>query len=313
MGYKATDKMFDVICDEFHLLQMMSRFGIPMGFGEKTVSQVCEAEGVDTKTFLAVANHMKHGPDTGTYDVAQISVRALTAYLRQAHAYFLDYQLPAIRRKLIAAIDCASNEVAYLILRFYDEYMGDVRRHMAFEEKRVFSYVEGLLEGKLPPEGGFRIGQFARSHVGIDKKLQELKNLIIKYYKAEAGEQLNSVLFDIFTCEADLRQHCAVEDNLFVPAVEHLEMQIAEGCNEAENEQTAPPPAETLSEREKEIVGCIVRGMSGKEIADKLFISVNTVMTHRKNIFRKLNIHSVSGLTIYAIVGGIVRLDEVKL
>ena len=53
--------------------------------------------------------------------------------------------------------------------------------------------------------------------------------------------------------------------------------------------------------------------MSGKEIADKLFISVNTVMTHRKNIFRKLNIHSVSGLTIYAIVGGIVRLDEVKL
>ena len=70
---------------------------------------------------------------------------------------------------------------------------------------------------------------------------------------------------------------------------------------------------ETLSEREKEIVVCIVRGMTGKEIADRLFISVNTVLTHRKNISRKLNIHSVAGLTIYAIVNGLVNINELKI
>lgn len=69
----------------------------------------------------------------------------------------------------------------------------------------------------------------------------------------------------------------------------------------------------SLSQREKEIVGCVVRGMTNKEIAEKLFISVHTVITHRRNITRKLQIHSAAGLTIYAIVNKLVELSEVKL
>ena len=52
--------------------------------------------------------------------------------------------------------------------------------------------------------------------------------------------------------------------------------------------------------------------MSNKDVADKLFISINTVLTHRKNIFRKLDIHSISGLTIYAVVNGLITLDEIR-
>lgn len=69
----------------------------------------------------------------------------------------------------------------------------------------------------------------------------------------------------------------------------------------------------SLSQREKEIVGCVVRGMTNKEIAEKLYISVHTVITHRRNITRKLQIHSAAGLTIYAIVNKLVELNEVKL
>ncbi|MBR6818922.1 MAG: response regulator transcription factor, partial [Bacteroidaceae bacterium] len=68
-----------------------------------------------------------------------------------------------------------------------------------------------------------------------------------------------------------------------------------------------------LSEREKEVIVEVVRGRSNKEIAEHMFISVNTVMTHRRNISRKLQIHSPAGLTIYAIVNGLVKLDDVKL
>lgn len=319
VSYKETDKMFDVISDEYHLLQMMSRFGIPLGFGEKTVSEVCRAHGVDTQTFLAVANYLKLGPEVSAYYVERLSVEALMGYLCRAHSYFLDFYLPGIRRRLVGAIDCSqANEVAYLILKFYDEYMGDVRRHMEMENHKVFPYVDSLLgHGTKPhPQATTltRIAQFSRSHVGIDRKLQELKNLIIKYYgAADSTTMLNTVLFDIFTCEEDLRQHCAVEDDLFVPAVERLEQQAADRKPDETDAQAAPQQQDALSEREKEIVGCIVRGLTNKETADRLFISVNTVLTHRKNIFRKLDIHSVSGLTIYAIVNGLVKLDEVKL
>ena len=50
-----------------------------------------------------------------------------------------------------------------------------------------------------------------------------------------------------------------------------------------------------------------------KEIADHLCISVNTVITHRRNIARKLQIHSPAGLTIYAIVNNLVDISSVKL
>lgn len=70
---------------------------------------------------------------------------------------------------------------------------------------------------------------------------------------------------------------------------------------------------ENLSTREKEIISFVVKGFTNQEIADKLFLSVHTVMTHRRNIARKLQIHSATGLTIYAIVNKIVDLSEIKL
>lgn len=83
-------------------------------------------------------------------------------------------------------------------------------------------------------------------------------------------------------------------------------------------EVMAPPaPAieekEALTSREKDIIIHVVKGLTNKEIADKLFLSVHTVMTHRRNIARKLEIHSATGLTIYAIVNGLVDLSEIKL
>lgn len=68
---------------------------------------------------------------------------------------------------------------------------------------------------------------------------------------------------------------------------------------------------ETLSGREKEIISLVVRGLTNQEIADKLFLSIHTVITHRKNIARKLEIHSATGLTIYAIANKIVNIEDI--
>ncbi len=67
-----------------------------------------------------------------------------------------------------------------------------------------------------------------------------------------------------------------------------------------------------LSAREKEVVTAIALGKSNKEIADQLFISTHTVMTHRKNIASKLKIHNPAGLTIYAIVNKLIDINDAK-
>ncbi|MDR2359146.1 MAG: response regulator transcription factor [Prevotellaceae bacterium] len=69
---------------------------------------------------------------------------------------------------------------------------------------------------------------------------------------------------------------------------------------------------ESLSAREKEVVVCVIKGMTNKQIADNLCLSTHTVITHRRNISAKLQIHSTAGLIIYAIVNKLVELDDIK-
>ena len=82
-----------------------------------------------------------------------------------------------------------------------------------------------------------------------------------------------------------------------------------------QNESHAPEvsqDSQTLTPREREIIICVVKGMTNKEIAGRLYLSTHTVITHRRNITKKLQIHSSSGLTIYAIMNKLVELDEIK-
>ena len=317
--YTPTDKMSDIICDNYSLLQVMSRFDIPLGFGDASVEEVCQTNQVDCHTFLAVVNFINKGHSRSSLPYVDLSVQALMHYLKNAHHYFLDFQLPTIRRKLLEAIDCSTDgEVTILILKFFDGYVQEVRNHMNYEDAHVFTYVEKLLKGEK--DEAYDINMFVRHHHHIDEKLTELKNSIIKYYPVNQNAyRMNSVLFDIFNCEKDLALHTDVEDYLFVPAVLQLEENIK---NKKENivsrvqEETISEEAasqDNLSQREKEIIRCVVKGLSNKEIAEELFISIHTVITHRRNIARKLEIHSPTLLTVYAIVNKLVDISEVKI
>ncbi len=296
--YSSDEKMCDLVCDRYAVLQVMSRFGISLGFGDKTIAEVCEESKVDTQTFMAVVNLLlnKNVADPSK----EVSVRSLTDYLHNSHGYFLNFRLPAIRRKLIEAVDCAVNDVSFAIMRFFDEYVAEVTRHMNYEESTVFPYVNSLLEGKRP--ANYSMDIFRRHHDQIESRLRELKNIIIKYYPSGGTNELNGVLFDIFSCEEELASHNAVEDIIFVPAVERL----------ASDDSIKVEKQEELSVREKEIIVCVVKGMTNKEIAEELYISPHTVITHRRNIAQKLQIHSAAGLTIYAIVNKLVELSEIK-
>lgn len=318
--YHVGDPLSDLISDDYRMLQILSRFNLALGFGDRSVAEACRSCGVDAPTFLAVVNYVKAGGRVHVAElVGQVNVGALMDYLKRSHTYFVDFRLPAIRRKLIEAIDCSSNQIAFLILKFYDEYAAEVGRHMDYENKHVHPYVERLLQGKLP-DGSLSFPQLIHrhqdNHDSIEKSGSELKSIIIKYYPSDShATLLNEVLMDIYMMEEELQIHCQLEDSLFAESVARLEEEVrqrpAVGTDIPDDSDDSA--ADGLSEREKEVIVEIVRGRSNKEIAEHMFISVNTVMTHRRNISRKLQIHSPAGLTIYAIVNGLVNLDDVKL
>lgn len=278
------------------VLQLVQRFGIPFGVGDKSIDTVCRENDVDCTTLLAVVNFAI----TGEYQYTPaIDVSTLRQYLENAHTYFMDFQLPRIRQMLLEAINLAGvdNKVPLLIVRFYDEYVEEIRAHIQHENECAFEY-------------------HATDDKHIAAKAVELKKLIIKYYphnekttiqSQEQTRLLYAVLHDIYHFENELALHCAIEDEIMLPALAKKE-QLSHTTNiEVNNEQ------EELSRREIDVLIQIVKGLSNKEIADALCLSTHTVMSHRKNIVRKLNIHSTAGLTIYAIVNGIVNLDNIDM
>ena len=313
--YEPSDKMITLIKDNYSVLQALGAFGINLGFGDKTVSETCEMNGVDTHTFLAVVNFTIN--DYANFeDDEQISVPTLLHYLKASHTYYLDFQLPFIRRELQESIS-ENDPLGMLIMKIYNEYAQEIRRHMKYEEKTLFPYVESLLEGR--PLNDYNVEMFSKHHDQTDKTLRELKLMIIKYLTADNmhNNQLTATLYDIYNNEEWLKQHAEVEDHIFTPAIKRLERLVRKD-DVSRNISSmvfkgGQDNNEALSDREREVIIGVVQGLQNKEIADRLFISVNTVITHRRNIARKLQIHSPAGLTIYAIVNGLVDISSVKL
>jgi regulator of cell morphogenesis and NO signaling len=261
--YEADDKMISLIRDNYDLLQSLGSFGISLGFGDKTVQETCEDNNVDTYTFLAVVNYTINGYGEFESD-EQISVPTLMHYLEASHAYFLDFQLPFIRKELQESLN-ENDSLAKLILRFYDEYAYEIRRHMKYEQKTLFPYVNTLLEGE--PAKDYNVETFSKHHGAADKKLRELKLLIIKYLPQDGlhNNQLTATLHDIYDNEEWLRQHALVEDHIFVPAIRRLEQvtkeqDISRNINGMVYQSVQNPDA--LSDRERDVMISLVQGMS---------------------------------------------------
>ena len=312
--YEADDLMISLIADNYNVLDSLGRFGINLGFGDKTVREVCESQDVDTYTFLAIINFSVNGYKNFD-DNERMSIPTLLHYLKASHDYFLDFQLPAIRQELKEALDEKDN-LARLILKLYDSYAHEIRGHMRYEEQNMFPYVEKLLNNEL--DENVDIQTFSKHHGQITQKLRELKNIIIKYLpsNSQRNNKLMAVLYDLYKNEEWLGAHSQVEDFIFIPAIRLKEKQLRQSDVSIKISKMISQNAEAgeaLSEREKDVIVSLVQGMTNKEIADHLFISINTVITHRRNIARKLQIHSPAGLTIYAIVNNLVDITAVKL
>jgi len=222
-------KMSELINYDHSLLLVITRFGLHLGFGNKTVSEVCAENNIHYDTFLAVVNFLS----ANNFEIQQvnteISVETIINYLTNAHRYFLEFKLPSIRKKLQEAINQPEQSLPYelIFMKFFDDYVLEVRRHMEYENKVVFPYAIKLVNGYVDSQ--YNIVVFLKHHQEIDSKLEELKNILIKYFPDDGSNHLlTEVLFDILSCENDIKSHNKVEDYLFVPAVEAIEKRIKE-------------------------------------------------------------------------------------
>ncbi|MDR3220364.1 MAG: hemerythrin domain-containing protein [Dysgonamonadaceae bacterium] len=221
--YGETDVMSQLIGENYPALLVMSRFGIALGFGEKTIGDVCRENGVDVHTFLAIINLIANGNRIPLSFETNISIDSLIDYLHNSHDFFLNYRLPEIRKKLLKVLNKDEDNLNKAVLGYFDKFVLEVNNHMMNENRKVFPYVKSLQKAENKNKCSL---VFSKPHEQIEMRLTEFKNILIKYYPAQSTHEINDVLFDIFNCEKDLASHNAVEEYLFLPAIVDLENKI---------------------------------------------------------------------------------------
>ena len=305
----AKMKVADLVNRDFQVLGMLDRMGIKDNFGDHTVEEICSRHGMDPDTFIMLYNiYLDSKFKPSEKSLREGNIEDVVKYLRLSHDYYLNIALKSLSDSLSSLLAPCSEKQKSVFWRFYSEYKDELNRHFDFEDTQLMPYVRSLLDGNRDPD--FNIDSFDDEHSSINEKISDLKNLVMKSLPDECDGSLRmQTLYLICTLEYDLKRHTSVEDDVLVPMVRLLEKRTSRsgrvpGSTDAEKEE--------LSDREKEILVCVAKGMLNKEIADNFNISIYTVISHRKNITRKIGIRSVAGMTVYALLNGLLDISSIE-
>ena len=221
--FSSKMKLADIISANHNLIFMLPRLGIPLGFGDKSVAEVCVKYNVPVDFFLLVCNVYTfdyYVPDKNK--VLVVDMRLLIPYLRASHNFYLCERLPHIEHHLNHIAAEAEKKYGTVLKRFFEEYKNEVSEHFHYEENVVFPYIESLILNK--PDSLYHIKDYEKVHSNIEDKLNDLLQIIFKYLPGNiTSVDSVEVVFDIFQLSSDLNKHSLIEEKILVPYVELLE------------------------------------------------------------------------------------------
>ncbi len=218
-NFTGKESVVDLIELDYNILPVLSRFNIPLGFQDKRIEEVCAENDIDTDVFLLIINFILSGRiDVET--LPKISPLAVVDFLHNSHDYFLRYKFPHIRQNLMQALDDSLGDINPAIIVFFDDYIKEVKKHFAYEETKVFPYIRSLIAGEI---SSYNISIFKRHHDEIAEKLNELKNIILRFYSTSMPNRMYDVLVDLYNAEEDLDSHADIENLILIPLIASLE------------------------------------------------------------------------------------------
>lgn len=292
----------DVLSEHNELIPVLNRFGIRLGVGDKTLEKLCEENNLDPALIITVLNvylNKDYVPDSLEY----IKTESIADYFQHTVENYINELMPNIEKHLNAfiALSGSINDSDSSLINKTDgsgkDELGILRLIFLNFKEKMTNYLK-------------RIANYDEDFP--DELLHDLKKILIKHLSTEYNQNLcYAVIFSIHSFEKDLAAHNRLREKVLQPKLNQLDTSgikqlqhsiVNEHSNRSEEE------GHHLTNRETEILRLIVQGNLNKEIAEILNISLNTVLTHRKNIIIKTGIKTVSGLTFYCLRNGLISM-----
>ena len=281
-----------VLAQHHILIPIVNRFGIRLGVGDKTIESICEEQDLNIDFILTIMNVYLDEKYDLENNLAQLDLEPIAAYFNETIQDYIQSLVPNIEKHLHAfiALSDPKNKELRVLQEVFFQFKEELTQHL---------------------EKGLK-------HTGVypHELLRDIKSILIKHVSGNFNQNLcYAVIFSIGSLESDLIIHNRLRNSILKPKLKQLnsaDIGSLQHTISNENHQ-ATPKKSLLTRRETEILKLIARGDLNKQIAEKLNISLNTVLTHRKNILSKTGIKTVSGLTLYSISHGLLSPDELKI
>jgi regulator of cell morphogenesis and NO signaling len=225
-------KMSEVIINNPYLVIMLENFGISMPLHDKSVLKVCAENKLNTELFLVLANlynGLSYTPDT---PLSFHDTHSMIQFLKNSHQYYLKEIYPNILNVIEKLAEVNTVKEMDLVRKFFLGYFDEVREHLSYEDQVVFPYVLSLANRMLDPahpaeKSTYSVMEYKEHHNDIEEKLNDLKNLLIKYLPQKDDQVLRrKLLFNLSELEYDLNIHAKIEDLILIPLVTEMENQI---------------------------------------------------------------------------------------
>ena len=241
--FNISMKMSDLLGEHSSLLAVFSRMGFRFGYGDASVGDVCAGAGVDPHSFLLICKvYSQDNYIPSREDIERADRTVIANYLRASHVYYEDVALKELASGLSRMILPCTDETQHVIWKFFSDFKEEVHEHFKYEENVVFPNI-GDNDACIQQE----------DHSGVEETLEDLKNLVMNYLpdKADQREAFN-VLSSLSSLQADIHKHIFLEETAL------------------EGRKMTAPVDRILSDREKEVLVCVAKGMINKEIAAPL-------------------------------------------
>jgi regulator of cell morphogenesis and NO signaling len=291
--------MSEVVEEYPSLIPVINRFGIRLGLGDSTAMETCTKHDINIDFFITMINTFLNRNYFPEKKLQGFHLTQIVDYLTKTNHYYLHSQLPNIERHLrwfISESD-PENESPALIGKLFDTFKDRLQKRIETDEHEWFPHIIELC-GKQTKNKTLTYLPTTPSdqEEPVEALITDLKHIIIKHLSGDYNENLcYAVIVAINTLHTDIKQHNRIRYRILSPVVAGMEKESNKN----------------LSSREIEVLRQIVKGETNKEVADHLCISLNTVLTHRKNITSKLGIKTIPGLTFYAITNGVISGNEI--
>ena len=228
----ADTKISALILNNPYLMLLLEHFGINVPLQEKSVNEICIENNINTDLFLTFANLYNNNQfyykDTFSYS----EILTIISYLKNSHKYYTEEIYPNILG-IIKQMNSANNlkEMA-MVEKFFRDYFTEVSEHLGYEDDIVFPYIIDLYGKVVNPESPgtqkkYTVSEYKEHHNDIEEKLNDLKNLLIKYLPVKNDQPLRrKLLFSLFELEYDLNIHAQIEDLILIPLVTIMESHL---------------------------------------------------------------------------------------